>query len=177
MLTFRSVATLSEYVALFDFRAVPFVDAVRLFLSPFRLPGEAQKIDRIMSAFAKTYVTQNPPGSLPCGDFGSEDAAYVLAFSVVMLNTDAHSSHVRRKMTREEFVKNNRGIDVDGSDLPREMLMKVYDDVASSEIKTGTEFDDLAENELVEWLGRGRLRPRSIYVYIYIGVIYVYIYT
>jgi len=29
-----------------------FVDAVRGFLAPFRLPGEAQKIDRIMCTFA-----------------------------------------------------------------------------------------------------------------------------
>lgn len=34
---------------------VGFQDAIRLFLSRFRLPGEAQKIDRILEAFANSY--------------------------------------------------------------------------------------------------------------------------
>ena len=49
---------------------------VRSFLSPFRLPGEAQKIDRIMCEFSQRYCTQNP------GVFADPDAAYVLGFSV-----------------------------------------------------------------------------------------------
>ena len=32
----------------------------RQFLWSFRLPGEAQKIDRMMEAFAKRYCDQNP---------------------------------------------------------------------------------------------------------------------
>jgi len=32
----------------------------RRFLQKFRLPGEAQKIDRIMEAFAARYYKQNP---------------------------------------------------------------------------------------------------------------------
>jgi Sec7-like guanine-nucleotide exchange factor len=34
---------------------VGFQDAIRLYLSRFRLPGEAQKIDRILEAFANSY--------------------------------------------------------------------------------------------------------------------------
>lgn len=33
---------------------------IRYFLSKFRLPGEAQKIDRIMEAFASKYCKDNP---------------------------------------------------------------------------------------------------------------------
>ena len=54
---------------------------MRAFLSPFRLPGEAQKIDRIMCEFSQRYCTQNP------GVFADPDAAYVLGFSVSMRNT------------------------------------------------------------------------------------------
>lgn len=49
----------------------------------------------------------------------------MLAFSVVMLNTDVHNPANKHKMTKEEFVRNNRGIDGDG-DLPREMLEAVW---------------------------------------------------
>lgn len=37
-----------EYVKLFHLRDQPIVDCVRIFLSAFRLPGEAQQIDRIL---------------------------------------------------------------------------------------------------------------------------------
>mmetsp|Transcript_44627 Transcript_44627/g.111102 ORF Transcript_44627/g.111102 Transcript_44627/m.111102 type:complete len:592 (+) Transcript_44627:37-1812(+) len=101
-----------------------------------------------MCEFARQYCLQNP------GVFADEDAAYVLGFSVIMLNTDAHSSQVKNKMTREQFLRNNRGINR-GGDLPAELLEGVYNDIANNEIKTGTEFDDLAESELMNWLRQG----------------------
>ena len=66
--------------------------------------------------------------------FRHHDAAYVLAFSIIMLNTDAHSPHVRRKMSKEDWLKNNRGLD-DGKDLPKEMLESIYDRITHNEIK------------------------------------------
>ena len=33
------------------------------------------------------------------------DAVYVLAFSVVMLNTDAHNPRVEVKMSQADFIK------------------------------------------------------------------------
>lgn len=111
----------------------------------FRLPGEAQKIDRLMEKFAARYIVCNPgrcgaslhpplltlpllaavppaascvrakrrrypPAArtqarthtnphtrpLPCPrSFKSADVAYVLAYSVIMLNTDAHNPQAR----------------------------------------------------------------------------------
>lgn len=48
------------FVDLMDFKGVPFVDALRMFLQAFRLPGEAQKIDRFMLKFADRYIAGNP---------------------------------------------------------------------------------------------------------------------
>lgn len=58
-------------------------------LQGFRLPGEAQKIDRLMEKFAERFVSCNP------GSFKSADVCYVLAYSVIMLNTDAHNPQVQ----------------------------------------------------------------------------------
>ncbi len=69
--------------------------ARRTFLSGFRLPGEAQKIDRLMEKFAERYVSCNPDA------FKSADVAYVLAYSVILLNTDAHNPQVKNKMTKQ----------------------------------------------------------------------------
>ena len=40
----------------------------------FRLPGEAQQIDRIMEAFSGHYCSQNP------GLFDVQDTCYILSF-------------------------------------------------------------------------------------------------
>ena len=78
------------YVDMLDFAKLGFVAAIRKFLSGFRLPGEAQKIDRLMEKFAARYVQCNPENAT----FASADAAYVLAYSIIMLTTDLHSAQV-----------------------------------------------------------------------------------
>ncbi|KAI5315285.1 hypothetical protein L3X38_044461 [Prunus dulcis] len=103
------------YVDSFNFKGMDFGEAIRFFLRGFRLPGEAQKIDRIMEKFAERYCKCSP------NSFTSADTAYVLAYSVIMLNTDAHNNMVKDKMTKADFIRNNRGID-DGKDLPEEYL-------------------------------------------------------
>ena len=47
------------YVDHFDFYEMDFVSALRRFLEGFRLPGEAQKIDRLMEKFASRYCECN----------------------------------------------------------------------------------------------------------------------
>ena len=42
--------------------------------------------------------------------FASADTAYVLAYSIIMLTTDLHSPQVKNKMTKEQYIKMNRGI-------------------------------------------------------------------
>jgi len=46
------------YVDAFDFAGVNIVNALRTLLSKFRLPGEAQKIDRIMEKFASRFLLE-----------------------------------------------------------------------------------------------------------------------
>ena len=85
---------------------------MRAFLQSFRLPGEAQKIDRMMEAFAKAFHAVNP------APFANADAAYVVVRDHQRQNTDAHSKQVVNKMTLEQFVSNNRGIN-NGENIPR----------------------------------------------------------
>jgi Sec7-like guanine-nucleotide exchange factor len=51
-----------------------------------------------MEAFAARYCEGNPDV------FKDRDAAYVLAFAVIMLNTDAHNPNMDTKMTKKDFV-------------------------------------------------------------------------
>lgn len=80
------------YADSFEFQGMDFDEAIRAFLQGFRLPGEAQKIDRIMEKFAERYCKCNPKA------FTSADTAYVLAYSVILLNTDAHNPMVKNKV-------------------------------------------------------------------------------
>lgn len=52
-------AVMYAYVDQFEFGGMDFVSALRLLLSKFRLPGESQKIDRIMEKFAGRYCGNN----------------------------------------------------------------------------------------------------------------------
>jgi brefeldin A-inhibited guanine nucleotide-exchange protein len=56
------------FVDSFDFTGKEFVPALRLFLDRFRLPGEAQKIDRLMLKFAERYVHCNPTSFSSAGN-------------------------------------------------------------------------------------------------------------
>ncbi|KAH8867375.1 Brefeldin A-inhibited guanine nucleotide-exchange protein [Schistosoma japonicum] len=120
------------YVDQFDFTDKNFVPALREFLSGFRLPGEAQKIDRLMEKFAARYFACNPSNNL----FASADTAYVLAFSIIMLTTDLHSSQIKphNRMSKEDYIRMNRGIN-DSQDLPESYLAQIYDEIANAGIK------------------------------------------
>uniref|UniRef100_A0A8C2X7W7 ARF guanine nucleotide exchange factor 1 n=1 Tax=Cyclopterus lumpus TaxID=8103 RepID=A0A8C2X7W7_CYCLU len=117
------------YVDQMDFQGKDFVSALRTFLEGFRLPGEAQKIDRLMEKFAARYLECNQGQTL----FASADTAYVLAYSIIMLTTDLHSPQVKNKMTKEQYIKMNRGIN-DSKDLPEEYLSAIYDEIAGKKI-------------------------------------------
>lgn len=93
-------AVLAEYAKLSVKSGVSFPDALRSFLDKFKLPGEAKQIDRIMECFAKQYHEQNK------NQFPSQDDAFRTAFATIMLATDLHSTEIKTKMTKEQFVKN-----------------------------------------------------------------------
>ena len=57
-----------------------------------------------------------------------------------MLNTDAHNPQVKKRMTKADFIKNNRGIN-DGADLPEALLSEIFDEIVSNEIRMKDEID------------------------------------
>lgn len=55
----QNITIMHAFVDMMEFKDLPFVDALRTFLQAFRLPGEAQKIDRFMLKFAERYIGGN----------------------------------------------------------------------------------------------------------------------
>ncbi|XP_064011378.1 cytohesin-4 isoform X2 [Pogoniulus pusillus] len=117
-----NIQILQAFVACHQFANLNLVQALRQFLWSFRLPGEAQKIDRMMEAFANWYCKCNP------GVFQSTDTCYILSFSIIMLNTSLHNPNVKDKPPFERFVSINRGID-NGGDLPEELLKNLFESI------------------------------------------------
>ena len=56
--------TLTHYASLLSFKGLTLDRALRYFLSLFKLPGEAQQIDRIMQAYADSWSAANPTDGL-----------------------------------------------------------------------------------------------------------------
>jgi brefeldin A-inhibited guanine nucleotide-exchange protein len=94
-----ALKTLDYYTQSFDFKGTHIVEAIRQYLSGFLLPGEAQKIDRIMEKLAAKYYNDN------VGIYETADIAYYIAFCTIVLNTDAHNQNVKNKMTVDKFIK------------------------------------------------------------------------
>ncbi|KAI3824074.1 hypothetical protein L1987_05521 [Smallanthus sonchifolius] len=122
------VDVLQEFAKTFDFQEMNLDIALRVFLETFRLPGESQKIQRVVEAFAERYYEQSP------NILANKDAALLLSYSLIMLNTDQHNTQVKKKMTENDFIRNNRRIN-GGNDLPREYLSELYHSICENEIR------------------------------------------
>ncbi|XVE53803.1 hypothetical protein DITRI_Ditri03aG0031500 [Diplodiscus trichospermus] len=121
------LAVMHAYVASISFSGMKFDTAIREFLKGFCLPGEAQKIDRILEKFAERYCTDNP------GLFKNADTAYVLVYAVIMLNNDAHNPMVWPKMSKSDFIHNATNDPEDFA--PTELLEEIFDSIVKEEIK------------------------------------------
>ncbi|KNA24145.1 hypothetical protein SOVF_018230 [Spinacia oleracea] len=140
------VQVLNEFAQTFDFKGMNMDTALRIFLETFRLPGEAQKIQRVLEAFSARYYEQSPH------ILANKDAALLLSYSIILLNTDQHNSQVKKKMTEEDFIRNNRLIN-DGNDLPRELLSELYSSICENEIRiTPEQGSGSCEIRLSRWI-------------------------
>ncbi|KAI0033436.1 hypothetical protein K488DRAFT_47759, partial [Vararia minispora EC-137] len=109
---------LRVYIGRFEFADDSLDVAVRRLLMDVGLPRETQQIDRVMEAFASRYFRDHQ------NLFVSEDQPYILAFSLIMLHTDAFNKSNKRKMTKADYVKNTR---LPG--FPEEALDCFYDNI------------------------------------------------
>lgn len=99
-----------------------------------------------------SYCADNP------GLFKNADTAYVLAYAVIMLNTDAHNPMVWPKMSKSDFIRMNAMNDADES-APQELLEEIYDSIVKEEIKMKDDPAGILKNskQKAEVEERGRL--------------------
>uniref|UniRef100_A0A8C3KG82 SEC7 domain-containing protein n=1 Tax=Calidris pygmaea TaxID=425635 RepID=A0A8C3KG82_9CHAR len=129
-----------------DFSGMELDEALRKFQSHIRVQGEAQKVERLIEAFSQRYCVCN---AALLRQFRNPDTIFILAFAIILLNTDMYSPSVKaeRKMKLEDFIKNLRGVD-NGEDIPREMLVGIYQRIQNRELRTND--DHVSQVQAVE---------------------------
>ena len=134
-----NLKVLDAFIDRMDLTDMDFDQAIRKFMFVFHLPGEAQKISRIMSAFAGGYYSKNSKSGSKIGATGifkSEDSVFLLAYSVIMLNTDLHSMNVKTKMTKDEFINRVNNTTGPKEAFPKVFLGDLYQRILEEEIRT-----------------------------------------
>lgn len=124
---------LNEYISRFDFKCMRMDEALRLFLESFVLRGEAQTIERIIEKFSSKVFDEKSTDS----PLQNTDAAFLLAYSIIQLNTDAHNNQIKNKMSFKSYKQNLKGCN-DKQDFPEWYLNKIYCSITHCEIKIRT---------------------------------------
>lgn len=87
----KNTKTLEAFVQSFDFTNLRLDECLRIFLESFRLPGEAAEISMVIEHFSDHWHKSNG------NPFASVDAAFTLAYAVIMLNVDQHNPMAKRQ--------------------------------------------------------------------------------
>ena len=132
-----AMKTLSCFMQEFDFSGQRMDKALRIFLRHVRVPGEAQKIERIMEVFGKRFAQCNP-GFV--SKLKSSDSIVTLAFAIILLNTDLHTPNLKseKKMQVQDFVNNLRGVD-GGRNFDPKLLKQIYKGIKKQEFVTAVD--------------------------------------
>lgn len=158
----KNLKVLDAFVKSFNFRGTRIDEALRMYLETFRLPGEAPLISLILEHFAEHW--HKSAG----GPFANSDAAFTLAYAVIMLNVDQHNHNVKKQnnpMTAEDFKKNLKNVN-GGEDFDNEMLEDIYNAIRSEEIVMPAEQTGLVrENYLWKVLLRRGMGKGGIFVH------------
>jgi Sec7-like guanine-nucleotide exchange factor len=140
---------LEEVLKYFDMSDCTLFEAMHLvFGHAIPLPGEAQKIDRVMEAFGKEYYRQ-AKGGVKVGN--NEDSFFILAFAVIMLNSDLHNPSVKRRMSCQQFRRNLEG----AITLSKQDATRLFTQVLRCEMVEGSKA--VAQMNKTVWLCRAKI--------------------
>eukprot|EP01083_Nonionella_stella_P019471 54089_1 len=139
-----------EYIKQCDlnfFAPIEIVMQYFLTSSGFRLPGEAQKIERILESFAWIYylerseIWQNP------------DAVFVVFNAILMLNTSLHNPRIKEKDKLKKSVFLGMCLGVRGQNFAAADYARVYHFIEKNgyEISFEDEEKMAAERQFDEW--------------------------
>ncbi|VDP03855.1 unnamed protein product [Heligmosomoides polygyrus] len=155
--TFHS-CVLKYFIGQIDVRGMEVDVALRKAMQYFFLPKEAEKIDKIIQEFAQHYAKCNPKRTKQFR--GGWDTIHMIAFAVIMLNTDLHSPNL--KVSTDFFLKGQCMNVASDSSCQRRLkatcLAGIYERVRAEEIRPGD--DHVAQVARVDAAIVARDKPR-----------------
>ena len=152
-----SLALLNSFAEQFDYRGTFIDEALRLFMARFAMPGESQMVYRILERFSEYYAlsleSEKLRESLTRSESSSckqldKDKVHILAYAIVMLNTDAHSPSVKHKLGRAKFVETVRI--ATGGQLCDTEISGIFDRVTMKEFRPETTPSELMYSRLAK---------------------------
>lgn len=159
----------SAYVRRIDFTGMDLLTALRFFVGScdFYLPGEAQKIDRLLESFSVGYCEDNPDV------FQNPERTYVLVYALVMCNTSVHNRSLKaaQRMTEPQFLSMLRGeggVDEHGNktDFDHDVLIAFFNSISEREFTMSPDKEERreadAEEQGIEYQEAASRHVRSI---------------
>ncbi|KAI0212830.1 F-box only protein 8 [Lamellibrachia satsuma] len=112
---------LDRLVELQNFRNHFLPNALRCFFRETHPPNErSDYLSTLVEKFSQRFCECNPQLGL------SQDAVYILCYSLIMLSVDLTSPHIKNKMSKREFIRNTRQATAGISD---DFVGHLYDNV------------------------------------------------
>jgi len=143
------------YIDSLDFAKMPFVAAMKFLMVGFRLPGESQKIDRILLKFGQKYYQDNP------NLFVSANAPYELSYAVMILQTTIHNPKVKQKMSFEGFLTMSKDMRRNYN-LTDDFMKGVYDEIKQNPITLVD--DEVAKLKQESALANGIKKKQDLFI-------------
>lgn len=109
------------YLGYLNFKNMSILEAMRYYLNFFEMPGEGQKVERILEHFSKKYSEENPELTA--------DGAYLLSFLLMMLHTNVYNPKVVDKMSLNDFLNIGKNIKNNDEQIDPQILTDYYHDI------------------------------------------------
>lgn len=121
--------------------------STRMLCAKLYLKGESQEIDRILSAFTKSYLKQNPHNLFNTKNF---EKIYIIMYSLILLNTALHNSEVNKKsiISQTDYIKNTFTTFIQTSSNSKSSKKLSIKQKIIIERELSNYYEDLVKNEL-----------------------------
>lgn len=140
-----------------DYKGMRVDEAMSSFMNLFDLPGESQKIDRVLQKFSAKYSKDN-------SQIISEKCTYGLSFLVMMLQSEWHNPQVIEKMTYEQFMKLGMNIEEYEKYLTESLMKGIYETLTKKTLGSPDYcrgFNGVSPTKYIEMNGFKHLHKKS----------------
>lgn len=137
---------LVSYLKCFDFADLRIDNALRIFLSTIRPPGDAQAMDLVLDKFSERYSKDNPT------EISSPKLALKLVFGLLMLNADWHRNtgddeNGHQNLSEHEFIERWRKHDLN-CEIPDITLQGMYYSIVADKLAVAPPNEEMEASKI-----------------------------